>query len=490
MRISHASARKVDQNVDLESSSRPQKNRLNLILWLLGVITIIALYLGGIFSYLLEEDFTNYERSTRIDNFREVIEAIDRKCLTSMNHNFTKACGQADIVNILETMIAEHPSIKNVVPLNQFDGFNYTINIKPKCQELWQHDRSNSKTFANVTSLDASTTMILIVKSAVNNHAQRQAIRKSWYLNETTNDLIALRTVFMVGACHERNPVPSRGPLTENFKSWSPDKCDKAIRNESARYGDVIQSSAIDTYYNNTIKTFMTYRWVVEHCHADFMMALDDDYVFEVENLLTYLRSLSSLNIRDDSLVKSLPLDPPIDGGSSHQNPIVVKSSNQGTSSRDNLPESQQDKLRGLSNLRSLSEQYLYAGYLMNYVHPLRSVLSKWYISRRDYPYNTYPPYITGGAYLMSFKTIRHFYLTSFFVRSFRFDDVYVGMMAYELGLSPIHNELFMCDINAYIAAKPVYPNTTNCIGVHEIEPDELINLWKKRKALGVQSVS
>lgn len=443
------------------------RNYLNLLLWSLAVIIITALYLGGIFTFLLEEDFANYSHSLEIDDFHNLIETIDvssRNLNTSSSRRFNRAA----IVGILSHLENENPKLKHAVPYSQFEGLNYTIDIQPKCQEQWNMSRINK------TEASPYASIVLVVKSAVNNYAQRQSIRDSWYQNKTIDDLFTFKTVFMVGACHETNRLlPSTLP-SGNYKTWSSEICDRTIRNESSYYGDIIQSSGIDTYYNNTIKIFMTFRWIVERCPSDFLITIDDDFVFEVDNFITYIKSLISDESKVTQPVTGSLASSSLDKKESHRGLHEIAISEQDTRSQVAEP-------KIINSIRLLSHEYLYTGYLRNYVHPLRSILSKWYVSCNDYAYNRYPPFITGGACLMSFKTVKHFYLASYFASSFRFDDVYVGMLAYKLGVSPVHNEFFMCDIDDYLAAKPLQTNSTNCIGVHDIKPDELTNLWIQR---------
>lgn len=459
------------------------RSYLNLILWSLTVILVAALYVGGVFTFLFEEDFTNYSHAVEIDNFRRVIEAIDRNGLANLKYISTGArrFDKAAIEDTIATLEHENPSLKDVVPLDQFEGLDYTIDINPKCKEQWGSERiASTLGSSKITDGSSYATIIIIVKSAVNNYALRQAIRSSWYLNETRDDLIAIKTVFMVGRCHEKNPVSPSVPLTKDSNAWSAELCNRTIRNESTQYGDIIQSSGIDTYYNNTIKTFMTYRWIVERCPSDFILTIDDDYVFEVDNFLTYLKDLVSIESTNLAPNPSLLLNSRHE--QEHQQKLAV-SSGEHRGSQDKLQRTKEDNIKTLNNFHALSNKYLYAGFMRNYVPPLRSVFSKWYISCEDYAYNRYPPFISGGACLMSFKTVKHFYLASYFERLFPFDDVYVGMLAYKLGFLPEHKESFMCSINMYLAATPSYANSTSCIGVHGIKPDELMRLWRQRKA-------
>ena len=54
-----------------------------------------------------------------------------------------------------------------------------------------------------------------------------------------------------------------------------------------------------------------------------------------------------------------------------------------------------------------------------------------------------FPPFINAGAYVISNKTIRKLYLASHFVKMFRFDDVYLGILVKKCGITPFHSKRF-----------------------------------------------
>ena len=87
--------------------------------------------------------------------------------------------------------------------------------------------------------------------------------------------------------------------------------------------------------------------------------------------------------------------------------------------------------------------EYLYAGHVV-FDPPVRDKFSKFFVSLDEYKYNRFPPFINAGAYVMSNKAVRKFYLASYFVKQFRFDDVYLGILAKKCYIKPYHSEYFV----------------------------------------------
>lgn len=428
------------------------------------VIIVVGLYIGGVFTLLFEEDFSKFNQRIGISNYRRLIDALDRNGPKQMWNSHFKfdRFGTKAISQILSKMDLSNGGIEKVVPLDQFEIFEYLIDVEQSCQRQWS--QSNL------------ITIIIIVKSAVTNFDKRSAIRQTWYLNRTVDDLIQFKTVFTVGSCKESAAVPITSRIRLDNDPLV-DSCTSSIHEEASHYGDIVQSSAIDDYYNNTLKTVMTLRWVVERCQSDFLLYIDDDYVFEVENFVEFLKKQASMESINTGSI------------SSDRSSLSINDSSKGIDHElDFKPEPSPNRsddnyiVSGtINNLRALSDQFLYTGYLRNYVRPMRALFTKWYVPRSVYPYSRYPPFITGGLVLMSSKSVRQFYLSTYFTPSFIYDDVYIGMSAYKLGYLPEHHENFMCDIDDYLAANPTRANSTKCIGVTPVGPKELIELWRVR---------
>ena len=74
---------------------------------------------------------------------------------------------------------------------------------------------------------------------------------------------------------------------------------------------------------------------------------------------------------------------------------------------------------------------------------PQRGRNDKWFISKKDYPFDKYPLFVNAGAYVLSNTATRKFYYASYFVKRFPFDDVYLGFVAWKLGIQPLHCKYF-----------------------------------------------
>ncbi len=154
---------------------------------------------------------------------------------------------------------------------------------------------------------------------------------------------------------------------------------DKAVLDhEGELYGDLVQGDFFDAYTNLTIKTMMGLRWASEisQCQSKFYLLVDDDYYVSVSNLQ---RSLNDITQDDPAL--------------------------------------------------------LYSGLLHPYAGPHRHRTSKWFVSLSEYPYHAWPPYVIGGAAVLSRAALLKLYYASYFVKRFRFEDVYLGLVARKVGV-------------------------------------------------------
>jgi hypothetical protein len=70
-------------------------------------------------------------------------------------------------------------------------------------------------------------------------------------------------------------------------------------------------------------------------------------------------------------------------------------------------------------------------------------LVNKWFVPLEEYPFSRFPPYITAGAVLLSKPALEDIHYASYFVKHFRFDDIFVALCAKKMGLIPIHSEEF-----------------------------------------------
>ena len=113
------------------------------------------------------------------------------------------------------------------------------------------------------------------------------------------------------------------------------------IQKESEMYGDIVQGNFIDSYKNMTFKNVMGLKWVAKFCnHSTFVLKIDDDTWVHVVNFMKVI------------------------GHAFINNTIFCKVNKD--------------------------------------VSPHRYNNSKWHITYKEYPLDTYPPYCDGGAYIFS----------------------------------------------------------------------------------------
>ncbi|XP_033737075.1 beta-1,3-galactosyltransferase brn-like [Pecten maximus] len=157
----------------------------------------------------------------------------------------------------------------------------------------------------------------------------------------------------------------------------------QALLGESSTHGDIlIVKDYIDDYYNLTQKTIGGFKWAVTHCkHAAYVVSVDDD-VYVAPDLL--LRILDRPHIR--------------------------------------------------------KVERLFSGHLMIDTKPIRNPKDKWLVSMSEYPFTNYPNYIFGGFVIMSMSTVRDFTIAAMYTKLFKFEDVYLGILAAKIGIEATNN--------------------------------------------------
>ena len=305
--------------------------------------------------------------------------------------------------------------------------------------------------------------IVYLVKSAVSNFKNRNVIRKTWGYERRFAD-VQIRTVFLLGS-------------TDGF--LDKDMVQEKILHENEQFHDIVQGDFVDAYYNNTIKTLMGLRWAVKFCpNSRFYVYVDDDYYVSTRNVLRFLRNPSNYpkylqdptinfddvqetnkqnaNLRKGRMLRELK-----------QNPNSTSAFNR--------------KLQQLIDFDLPVDVELYAGYVY-FPSPLRHKSSKWYMSLEEYPYNKYPPYVTAGAYVLSNVAVKKFFYASYFVKKFRFDDVYLGIIAKKLNIEPFHSEEFWFHRKYPYKVK----SFRYTIASHEFSnPVELEKVWNEQKQAG-----
>jgi hypothetical protein len=120
------------------------------------------------------------------------------------------------------------------------------------------------------------------------------------------------------------------------------DSIQKRIEEESQKHGDIVQIEMDDSYRNLTLKGIAVLNWVRQHCaKVDLVFKVDDDVYVNVHNLVHFVRS----------------------------------------------------------NYQSNNSVF---GYARGDTYPDREKISKYYITKEEYPWSNYPyNWLSGPAYFM-----------------------------------------------------------------------------------------
>lgn len=295
-------------------------------------------------------------------------------------------------------------------------------NITPSVKPINLYNMRFKKDCSDKCKNVASLRLVYLIKSAPQNFDRRIAIRSSWGFEKRFSD-VEIRTVFLLG---ERDNV----------------KLQKNIDTEAKKYSDIVQGIFFDDYYNNTLKTMLAFTWAVRFCpDSKFYMFVDDDYYVSTKNVLRFIRNPT------------------------YYPHYLTKLKEKGIAHAD-------FELEG--------DVRLYAGYAFKSA-PLRHWSSKWYVSLEEYPYDLWPPYVTAGAYILSRESLLDMYYASFYTKHFRFDDIYVALLAFKCNIEPFHSEEFYFNKLSYSPKGYEFVVASHGWG----DSQEMLKAWTQQRSLG-----
>ncbi|XP_030602857.1 N-acetyllactosaminide beta-1,3-N-acetylglucosaminyltransferase 3-like [Archocentrus centrarchus] len=158
------------------------------------------------------------------------------------------------------------------------------------------------------------------------------------------------------------------------------ERLNKLLEMEQRENNDILQWDFSDTFYNLTLKQILFLEWMERNCpHVHFLVNGDDDVFANTDNMVEYLQHFEKK------------------GGQKH----------------------------------------LFTGHLIQYVGPIRSPYSKYYIPVQVQESDSYPPYCGGGGFLLSGYTALIIYKMSQSITLLPIDDVYMGICLSKAGLQP-----------------------------------------------------
>lgn len=330
-----------------------------------------------------------------------------------------------------------------VAPINWYN-YSYIYPAEHKCQD-------------NTGRLIRPRLMI-VVKSAMNHFDHRKAIRQTWGYEKRFSDIV-IRTVFVLGVSKEPNL-----------------ELQEKIDSELLKYKDIVQGKFIDSYFNNTVKTMMGMRWATTYCpKSKFYLFVDDDYYISIKNILKFIRNPSRYpeyfeeaeEVMREAARKLTSTEKerrePI------QSLIIQSLTNQTDIDRAK---------RQIYDLDLPEDVRIFSGFVFK-SSPHRHWTSKWYISLAEYPWHRWPAYVTAGAFVLSREALFDMYYTSFFTKHFRFDDIYLAILAMKARIEPIHCDEFYFQRTNVAEKKYV-------VASHGFDkPVELIKTWNKMRSKG-----
>ncbi|KAK9307558.1 hypothetical protein QLX08_002171 [Tetragonisca angustula] len=441
------------------------KIRLTYVCIFIGLIALLDFF--GAFTHLFEITYDS--------NFVYPYEGDVHDFVNALRHN-------------------EEPAVE---PINEY-RYTFLLNNQQKCVDTAYN------TFR----------LVYVVKSSIENFERRSAIRNSWGFEKRFFD-VPLRTIFMLGV----HPYD--------------DELQAKVKIEATKYRDIIQADFIDSYYNNTIKTIMGFKWLVKYCpNSKFYMFVDDDIYVSVKNVLRFIRNpvnypdylkepkkigahkreikdsdkmdndtITQISTSDESLFvyeklgrKEHFVDQIIHKlkqNSYNRTLHTIPSINYSKQNSVNLKFLQKENIDSIENTMNRTKRQifdfelpddvrLFAGFVF-VSSPHRHKSSKWYISLSEYPYHLWPPYITAGAYILSKEALLDMYYTSLYTKHFKFDDIFLGIVAKKADIEPFHCEEFHFHKKDYTRFNYKYVITSHGYG----NPNELLYVWNEQKAFG-----
>ncbi|XP_071793776.1 uncharacterized protein [Asterias amurensis] len=183
----------------------------------------------------------------------------------------------------------------------------------------------------------------------------------------------------------------------------------KKVNEENERHGDIIQAEFRESFHNLTLKVVFGLKWVTENCpHTKYFYKGDDDMFVNMKNIITLLNKTSESNKRR-----------------------------------------------------------LFVGNRMLRRRPVTIKKSKYYVPETQFNEAYYPPYCSGGGYVISGNLIPEMFEASRWIHVIPIDDAYQGMLAKKVGLRVTHNKRFLVFARKGKTTSPSKCSLEQCVVKH-----------------------
>ena len=180
---------------------------------------------------------------------------------------------------------------------------------------------------------------------------------------------------------------------------------ENSLERESREHNDILQWDFAESFRMVTLKDVLFLQWVARSCReVPFIYKGDDDVFVNTPNLIKHL----------------------------------------------------------VTNVRREEMTSLMLGWVMKKSKRVDDVSDKYYVSRDLYPRDFYPPYVSGGGFVMTGRLALSLFEATLTTPMFPIDDAFVGVLMKKVGVSPKSDPRFklypwqVCDFSVDFACHRV----------------------------------
>ncbi|XP_076822586.1 UDP-GlcNAc:betaGal beta-1,3-N-acetylglucosaminyltransferase 7-like [Clavelina lepadiformis] len=197
---------------------------------------------------------------------------------------------------------------------------------------------------------------------------------------------------------------------------------------EDRKYNDILQWDFFDSFRNLTLKDCLFLQWITRNCqNVPYIFKGDDDVFVNVKNIVQHL--------------KDLPLE---------------------------------------------KRSELFVGSVLNGSPRILIPSWKYYVSYNLYPDKFYPPYVSGGGFVMSTPLAVKLFQASLFRRIIPIDDAFLGILLKMIGVAPKNDRGF----KSWGMKKTDPCRMAKIKTFHKMLPEQLIKTWKDFIHLDISTCS
>ena len=215
--------------------------------------------------------------------------------------------------------------------------------------------------------------------------------------------------------------------LADNNEEW------KKINKEAEKYRDILIVDRNEDFYDLTRRVMAGFEWAVQQCDFTYLFKMDDDIFINIPNVMNFLT-----------------------------NTTIAK-----------------------------HNSTLYAGDMNIEALVNRNPKSKYMVTYKEWPTEIYPPYCSGGGFIISRGIIERIIPFFDWEDPFKIDDAYIGILIQRARISDIYYYVPEDDDEFWF-----YSNATQChyrsksLVYHKVGDNACMQKLTSRSYLNVQDVA